>query len=266
MHQIVKNRKNTSFSSSICDERWDELLYNWKKISQFIKNPNIWEIIWELWLQKSLPDYAKNFLNTVIVLIADHGPAVSWAQNTIVTARAGNDIKSSLIAWLTTIGSKFWGAIDEAAKNFLESMENNIHPDAFVTNMKERWINIAGIGHKVKSKFNPDIRCAILESMSHKFPTCKYLQYAKSIEKLTLEKKSNLILNVDGYIAAMILDIFEDIWLHYKEKYMYVEVWFFNALFLLARSIGFIGHAIDQKRLWEWLYRANWDDIHYIKK
>jgi len=31
------------------------------------------------------------------------------------------------------------------------------------------------------------------------------------VEKLTLEKKSNLILNVDGMIAVMLLDVFEDI-------------------------------------------------------
>lgn len=77
----------------------------------------------------------------------------------------------------------------------------------------------------------------------------KYLNFAKSVESLTLEKKSNLILNVDGYIAAMLLDIFDDLGMSYEEKKMYVDVGVFNGLFLLARSIGFIGHAIDQKRL-----------------
>jgi citrate synthase len=34
-----------------------------------------------------------------------------------------------------------------------------------------------------------------------------YLNFAKQIEELTLEKKPNLILNVDGYIAAILLDL-----------------------------------------------------------
>ena len=33
-----------------------------------------------------------------IMLCADHGPAVSGAHNTIVTARAGKDLVSSLVS------------------------------------------------------------------------------------------------------------------------------------------------------------------------
>jgi len=54
------------------------------------------------------------------------------------------------------------------------------------------------------------VRCEILENLAGDFPVKKHLAFAKSIEALTLEKKANLILNVDGYIAAMLLDIFED--------------------------------------------------------
>jgi citrate synthase len=61
----------------------------------------------------------------------------------------------------------------------------------------------------------------------------------------------------------MLLDIFEDIGMNYDEKKMYIEAWVFNGLFLLSRTIGFIGHAIDQKRLGEWLHRTSWDDILY---
>lgn len=93
------------------------------------------------------------------------------------------------------------------------------------------------------------MRCNILESLAADFPIHSHLDFAKSVESLTLEKKSNLILNVDGYIAAMLLDIFEDLGMSHDEKKMYIEAGIFNGLFLLARSIGFIGHAIDQKRL-----------------
>ena len=37
-----------------------------------------------------------------------------------------------------------------------------------------------------------------------------------------------------------------------------------NALFVLGRSIGFIGHFLDQKRLKQGLYRHPWDDISYV--
>ncbi|CAF4863475.1 unnamed protein product, partial [Rotaria magnacalcarata] len=37
-----------------------------------------------------------------------------------------------------------------------------------------------------------------------------------------------------------------------------------NGLFVLGRSIGFIGHFLDQKRLRQGLYRHPWDDISYV--
>ena len=37
-----------------------------------------------------------------------------------------------------------------------------------------------------------------------------------------------------------------------------------NGLFVLGRSIGFIGHFLDQKRLKQGLYRHPWDDISYL--
>ena len=43
------------------------------------------------------------------------GPAISGAHNTIVTARAGKDLVSSLTSELLTIGPRFGGDLDEAA-------------------------------------------------------------------------------------------------------------------------------------------------------
>lgn len=48
-----------------------------------------------------------------------------------------------------------------------------------------------------------------------------------------------------------------------EEIEFYIEAGIFNAFFILARSIGFIGHALDQKRLGESLYRTDWEDILY---
>jgi len=38
-----------------------------------------------------------------------------------------------------------------------------------------------------------------------------------------------------------------------------------NGLFVLGRTIGFIGHHLDQKRLKQGLYRHPWEDITYLK-
>jgi citrate synthase len=115
----------------------------------------------------------------------------------------------------------------------------------------------------VKSKFNPDGRCDILKQLAQAIPSITHLDYALSVEALTLEKRSNLILNVDGHIAASLLDICVSIGMSPAEIEVYIDAGIFNAFFILARSIGFIGHALDQKRLGEPLYRTAWEDIHY---
>ena len=94
----------------------------------------------------------------------------------------------------------------------------------------------------------------------------RYLNFAREVEKITSNKKSNLILNADGAIAAVLLDILAE-----KENFAtdnleeLIEIEFFNAYFLLPRSIGFVGHYLDQKRLDEGLFRLPKEDILYLK-
>lgn len=79
-----------------------------------------------LWFKRSLPPYACKFIEMVLMLTADHGPAVSGAHNTIVTARAGKDLISSLVTGLLTIGERFGGALDGAAQMFSEAYDAGI--------------------------------------------------------------------------------------------------------------------------------------------
>lgn len=181
----------------------------------------------------------------------------------MVTARAGKDILSSLISGLLTIGPRFGGAIDGAARHFFEAVRAGEAAEDFVAKMKRAGTLIPGIGHKVKSKFNPDSRCELLRHKTLSLKTHTHLDFALAVEALTLEKKPNLILNVDGHIAAIFLDIFREMDMSDAEIETLLDAGFFNAIFIFSRSIGLIGHAIDQKRLGEGLYRTPWDDIFY---
>lgn len=260
---ILNSAHSTAFTSTISDERWEELTYNKKQISSYVSSWSIAQVIANLWLKRDLPENDLDILETVIILLADHWPAVSGAHNTIVTARAGKDILSSLVSGLMTIGPRFGGAIDWAARYFFEAVTSWESPEDFVKRMKHNGIIIPGIGHKVKSKFNPDSRCTLLREKAKNLQIHTVLDFALAVESLTLEKKPNLILNVDGHIAAIFLDIFREIGMNDTQISAYIDAWIFNAIFILARSIGFMWHAIDQKILGEWLYRTPWEDIYY---
>lgn len=200
------------------------------------------------------------------MITADHGPAVSGAHNTIVTARAGKDLISSLCSGLLTIGDRFGGALDAAAKQFSEAFDANMIPMDFVNKMRAEHKLIMGIGHRVKSINNPDMRVVILmEYAKEHFPTTPLLDYALQVEKITTAKKPNLILNVDGFIGVAMVDMLRHCGAFTTEEATeYIEMGALNGLFVLGRSMGFIGHFLDQKRLKQGLYRHPWDDISYV--
>ncbi|XP_055346989.1 ATP-citrate synthase-like [Paramacrobiotus metropolitanus] len=260
-------RKPASFMTSICDERGQELLYAGIPISDILKEDmGVGGVLSLLWFQRRLPPYAAKFLEMCLIVTADHGPAVSGAHNTIVTARAGKDLVSSLCSGLLTIGDRFGGALDDAARMFSEAYDSGQSPMDFVNETKKKGQTIMGIGHRVKSINNPDMRIVLLRDYVKKhFPATPVLDFAFEVEKITTKKKPNLILNVDGFIAVSFLDLFRSSGCFTREEANeYVEIGILNGIFVLGRSMGFIGHYLDQRRLKQGLYRHPWDDISYV--
>lgn len=260
-------RKPASFMTSICDERGQELLYAGMPISDVLKqNMGIGGVVSLLWFQRCMPPYICKFFEMCLMVTADHGPAVSGAHNTIVCARAGKDLVSSLVSGLLTIGDRFGGALDGAARQFSEAYDSGLIPMEFVNSMRKKGQLIMGIGHRVKSINNPDMRVKIIkEFVLENFPATPLLNYALEVEKITTSKKPNLILNVDGVIAVCFVDLLRHSGSFTREEAQeYIEMGAINSLFVLGRSIGFIGHYMDQKRLKQGLYRHPWDDISYV--
>ena len=259
-------RKPAAFVSSICDDRGEELLFAGMPISKVFEDDiGIGGVISLLWFRRRLPAYAAKFIEIVLMVTADHGPAVSGAHNCIVTARAGKDLISSLVSGLLTIGPRFGGALDEAAKSFSKASDRGITPRQFVEEMRAQHKLIMGIGHKIKSVQNPDKRVTIITEFAKKhFPSTEVLDFGLGVEKITTQKKNNLILSVDGAIACCFVDLLRTCGAFDKEEAdEAIRNGCLNGLFVLGRSAGFIAHFLDQKRLKQGLYRHPWDDISY---
>ncbi|KAK8208067.1 ATP citrate lyase subunit 1 [Zalaria obscura] len=260
-------RKPAAFISTISDDRGQELLYAGMPISDvFRDNIGIGGVMSLLWFRRRLPDYASKFLEMVLMLTADHGPAVSGAMNTIITTRAGKDLISALVSGLLTIGSRFGGALDGAAEEFTKAYDKGLSPRDFVDTMRKENKLIPGIGHRVKSRNNPDLRVTLVKEFVHaNFPKTTLLDYALAVESVTTSKKDNLILNVDGCVAVCFVDLLRNCGAFSPEEAEdYLRMGVLNGLFVLGRSIGLIAHFLDQKRLRTGLYRHPWDDITYL--
>lgn len=275
-------RKPANFISTISDDRGEELKYSGMPISEvFAEDIGVGGVLSLLWFRKKLPSYATKFIEMILMVTADHGPAVSGAHNTIVSTRAGKDLVSSLVSGLLTIGPRFGGALDGAATMMTEAVDKGMTAVQFVNDCKKNNVLIMGIGHRIKSLENPDMRVVIIKDFVKKhFPKTPTLDFALDVEQVTTSKRSNLILNVDGAIAVSFVDLLRHCGAFTIEeadgKFLLIHAHaslsislqtrrifadlvtngVLNGLFVLGRSIGFIGHHLDQKRLKQPLYRC----------
>ncbi|XP_022633543.1 ATP-citrate synthase beta chain protein 1-like isoform X2 [Vigna radiata var. radiata] len=261
-----KVRAPTHIISTISDERGEDQCYGGVSMSSIIeKGYGVGGVISLLWFKRSLPHYCTQFIEMCIMLCADHGPCASGAHNTIVTARAGKDLISCLVSGLLTIGPRFGGAIDDAARYFKDAHDSGLRAYEFVEGMKKKGIRVPGIGHRVKNKDRKDKRVELLQKFARThFPCVKYMEYAVEVEAYTLSKAKNLILNIDGAIGSIFLDLFAGSGMFTEQEIdEIVKIGYLNGFFVLARSIGLIGHTFDQKRLKQPLYRHPWEDVVY---
>lgn len=252
----LSGREHSLFTSTISGDISGEPTILGANLTDVATSQSFAWIVGSLWLGRPLKSKkTEAVIDLALRLLVDHGPYVSGAVNTMVSARAGIGLVPSLVSGLLTIGPRFGGAVNGAAKVWFESVSAKLAPATVVEDFAKRKEYIQGIGHKKYRIDAPDPRVPIIlkliGSLSH-----PHLDFALAVEKITTGKKPNLILNVDGALAAILLDLLiHEEKLDQDEIQNMIEAEFFNAIFILSRSVGFIGHYLDQKRLGEGLFR-----------
>ncbi len=255
----MENRQHALITTSISGDKDGNPQILGENLLDAAKNNSFAAIVGSLFLgQKIKSKELEEFVDFVLRLLVDHGPYVSGAVNTIISARAGRDLVSALSTGLLTIGPRFGGAINQAAENWIQGVTTSQDQSLFVEDFATHKKYISGIGHKKYRIDLPDPRVKEILRFAEKLEEKRFTNFALAIEKITTAKKGNLILNVDGAIAAVLLDILsEREHLQDDELQKLTQIEFFNGLFVLSRSVGFMAHYFDQKRLDEGLFRLD---------
>lgn len=248
-------RSPALFHSTISSDKGGEVKILNEPLVSYVKDRQLSEIALSMFLgHNPVSKTTSNFFDLCLKLLVDHGPQVSGSVNTMITARAGLDLPAALATGILTVGPRFGGAIDQAAKNWLSAVASGEKADDFVEKFAKNKVYISGIGHKKYRIDSPDPRVvALLESYDK---NGKYITFAREVSQITMNKKAQLILNVDGAVAALILDIMSE-----EEGYTdhqllsLIDTGFCNAIFVYARSVGFIAHYLDQRRHDDGLFR-----------
>lgn len=260
--QDLSGRTHSLFTSTISGDVDGETMVLGQPLVKVATDHSLAWIVGSIWLGKPLRSKkTAKVIDLALRLLVDHGPYVSGALNTMITARAGKDLVSSLVSGLLTVGPRFGGAVNGAAKIWFESVGAGLDPALVVEDYAKRKEYIFGIGHKKYRIDAPDPRVSLIAKLSGNTPH-PHLDFARAVETITTGKKPNLILNVDGALAAVMLDLLvHEEKLNKDEIRGLIEGEFFNAIFVLSRSIGFIAHYLDQKRLGEGLFRLPEDQV-----
>ena len=219
----------------------------------------------EAMLDKEVSEISVAFVGAIFELLIDHGGNVSGAVNTMITARAGRDLVTSLASGLLTIGPRFGGAVSDAARTWINGLASGMEAAAFVESRNKEGALLSGIGHRKYRVGIADPRVAALAQFVVLLKSHPHYDFARAVEEVTTGKNGSLILNVDGVIAAVLLDIFSQCdGFSAAELQELLDIEFFNALFVIPRTVGFIAHFMEQKRNDEGLFRLP-DEMLFVR-
>ena len=126
---------------------------------------------------------------------------------------------------------------------FTSTFNSGVTAAVFVAEMKRKGELIMGIGHRIKSTFNSDTRVSIVDTQ---FTSSQRQIFYNSLlrwNKPRQKKPSNLILYVDACIEVSFVDLLRTCGaVTMDEATEQIQNGCLNALFVLGRSMGSIGH------------------------
>lgn len=199
-------------------------------------------------LRGRMPEKTEaQMLDAILVITIEHGINVPTAFVGRSVASTGNPLNASLAAGVLSVGDYHGGAIEQAMRLLAE----NKTPKQIVKDTIKQGKKIPGYGHKIYKEKDPRAETLYKTAINLKFPT-EYFDKAYEIEKeLQKETGVNLPLNIDGAIAAILLQLGFD-WRIGK------------AFFILGRMPGMIAHIEEEMRDEKPYRRIDDKDVKYI--
>jgi citrate synthase len=199
-------------------------------------------------IQGKLPnENEEKMLNAILVAMIEHGVEVPSAFVPRTVASTGNPVNAALAAGILTIGEWHGGAIEAAMK----LLSNETPASEIVRESQEKKTRISGYGHKIYKDEDP--RAIALSKVATELGIGQtYLAKAREIEKeLTAQTGKTLPLNVDGAVAAILLDLGFD-WRLGK------------AFFAFSRMPGMMAHIQEEMTDEKPYRRFEEDDVEYL--
>lgn len=198
-------------------------------------------------LQGKLPDKsAEKMLDAILTIAIDHGVEPS----SIVAARnvysAGSPVQAAVAAGVLAFGEFHGGAIEAAMENFKKYISGGA--SEMVGEFKKSGTRVSGFGHRL---YDVDPRTErLIEIAKENGFNGKYVKFAKEVEAELSSGAKKLPLNIDGIIAALLLEM------DFNPKVG-------KGIFIIARVPGIVAHVVEEALREKPVRRLTEDEVEY---
>lgn len=198
------------------------------------------------------PDESQTAVfDALLVASIDHGanPATGFVPR--VAAASGTSTTQALAAGLLTIGDNHGGAVEKAMQllsTLAEQSDSQI--SEFITTERSAHHRLPGYGHRVYTTVDPRSEQLLQLAQRHGIAG-KYTTVAQKIaDELELVMGRRLVLNIDGMMAALLLE------LGFPSESG-------NGVFALARIGGMLAHVTEERQSSHGIYRLTDDEVTF---
>ena len=186
------------------------------------------DAIWLLLKGEKPSSKESEIFNTILSSSIDHGVGNPSTVSARTVQSGGNDMNTSVAGGILALGDSHGGAIEEC----MELLQSEKSAEEIVEEYLENNDKIPGIGHKVYKDVDPRAE-KMLKKAEDLGLSGEYVEKMNEIREVFAEKKVNLVLNVDGGIAAVMSDLG---WGPELGK----------GFFIIARTPGIVAHVREE--------------------
>jgi len=233
------------FKTSISKIGEEDLVIRNEKLSNLMKG-KFSDAIFLLLSGRKAKDVESKLFESMLISVIDHGMGTASSLTSRFVMSTGNSLNTAVGAGVLALGDLHGGALENSMKQ-LSSIDN---VSEFVNDCVDNKKIIFGFGHK---HYNEDPRTKRIIKLCKELKyNSKFLDIAIEIEKVLEQKKGKKIcLNVDGVIAALLL-----------EMNFSPEVG--KGFFIITRTPGLVAQAVEEKATEKPVRRVDEKDIEYL--
>ncbi len=186
------------------------------------------DAIWLVLRGEEPSDGESEIFNTILSSCIDHGIGNPSTVSARTVQSGGNDMNASVASGVLALGDKHGGAIEGA----MEMLQQEDGAEEIVEGCLDRGEKLPGIGHKVYDEEDPRAE-KIFEKAEELGIAGEHVEKIRRIQEEFAERKTRLVINVDGAIASVMSDLG---W----------EPELGKGLFIIARTPGLVAHVREE--------------------